>query len=118
MISSFILNPESFKSILSIGNLSAVGEEPIDTLIARIETLITAELEEPARSEALDVLKQYIGYKLALVDLETELAENSWLTVEADPDVMFDTPITERWQKAVQMLGIDAAQLSSEIGHA
>jgi len=27
MISSYILNPESFKSILSIGNLSAIGEE-------------------------------------------------------------------------------------------
>ncbi len=50
--------------------------------------------------------------------LEIELSENSWLTVEADPDVMFDTPINERWQKAVQMLGIDVAQLSSEIGHA
>ncbi|NVD05610.1 YqgE/AlgH family protein [Vibrio sp. JPW-9-11-11] len=50
--------------------------------------------------------------------LETELSENSWLTVEADPDVMFDTPINERWQKAVKMLGIDVAQLSSDIGHA
>ncbi|KJY81433.1 hypothetical protein TW81_18495 [Vibrio galatheae] len=50
--------------------------------------------------------------------LESELSENSWLTVEADPDVMFDTPINERWQKAVQMLGIDVAQLSSDIGHA
>lgn len=27
MISSYVLNPESFKSLLSIGNLSAVGEE-------------------------------------------------------------------------------------------
>ena len=50
--------------------------------------------------------------------LEIELSENSWLTVEADPNVMFDTPINERWQKAVQMLGIDVAQLSSQIGHA
>ncbi|MDA0149929.1 YqgE/AlgH family protein [Vibrio sp. LaRot3] len=50
--------------------------------------------------------------------LETELAENSWLTIEADPDIMFETPVKERWQKAVQMLGIDVAQLSSQIGHA
>ena len=50
--------------------------------------------------------------------LEIELSENSWLTVEADPNVMFDTPINERWQKAVQMLGIDVSQLSSDIGHA
>ena len=50
--------------------------------------------------------------------LEIELSENSWLTIEADPDVIFNTPIAERWKKAVQMLGINVAQLSSEIGHA
>ena len=50
--------------------------------------------------------------------LETELTENSWLTVEADPKVIFDTPISDRWKVAVQMLGINAAQLSSDAGHA
>ncbi len=50
--------------------------------------------------------------------LEKELAENSWLTVEADPSVIFDTPIEERWSKAVQMLGVNPAQLSIDAGHA
>ncbi|OOF14148.1 MULTISPECIES: YqgE/AlgH family protein [unclassified Salinivibrio] len=50
--------------------------------------------------------------------LELELAENSWLTLEADPKVIFDTPLSERWQKALDQLGIKAANLSSEIGHA
>lgn len=50
--------------------------------------------------------------------LEQELAENSWLTIEADPIVIFDTPINERWEKALSHLGISAANLSSEIGHA
>ncbi len=50
--------------------------------------------------------------------LEQELAENSWLTVEADASVMFDTPVDKRWEKAVSMLGIDAAQLSADAGHA
>ncbi len=58
----------------------------------------------------------YSGWEAG--QLENELAENSWLTIEADPDVIFNTPITERWQKAVQMLGIDAAQLSIQAGHA
>ncbi|WP_047046207.1 YqgE/AlgH family protein [Vibrio mexicanus] len=58
----------------------------------------------------------YSGWEAG--QLENELAENSWLTIEADPDVIFNTPITERWQKAVQMLGIDAAQLSNQAGHA
>ncbi|MEZ9297769.1 YqgE/AlgH family protein [Vibrio splendidus] len=50
--------------------------------------------------------------------LEIELTENSWLTVEADPKVIFDTPISDRWKMAVQMLGINAAQLSADAGHA
>ncbi|KII77366.1 YqgE/AlgH family protein [Vibrio renipiscarius] len=58
----------------------------------------------------------YSGWEAG--QLETELAENSWLTIEADPTVIFETPVTERWQTAVQMLGIDVAQLSSDVGHA
>lgn len=50
--------------------------------------------------------------------LEQELADNSWLTVEADASVIFETPIQERWSKAVQMLGVDPAQLSIDAGHA
>ncbi|MCK6263042.1 YqgE/AlgH family protein [Vibrio sp. ZSDE26] len=58
----------------------------------------------------------YSGWEAG--QLEVELAENSWLTIEADPDVIFNTPIRERWRAAVQMLGIDAAQLSTQTGHA
>jgi len=50
--------------------------------------------------------------------LENELAENSWLTVEADPSVIFSTPVQERWHKAVQMLGVEPSQLSTDAGHA
>ncbi|WP_054674976.1 YqgE/AlgH family protein [Parasalinivibrio latis] len=50
--------------------------------------------------------------------LEQELAENSWLTIEADPDLIFNTPINERWSKALAQLGINPLHLSDEIGHA
>ena len=50
--------------------------------------------------------------------LETELQENSWLTIDADSDILFNTPIEQRWQKATEKLGIDIAHLSSDIGHA
>ncbi|MGL6261386.1 YqgE/AlgH family protein [Vibrio sp. WXL210] len=50
--------------------------------------------------------------------LESELAENSWLTIEADASLIFDTPNDEKWRKAVEKLGIDPAQLSSLSGHA
>lgn len=50
--------------------------------------------------------------------LEAELHANSWLTIDADTDILFNTPIEQRWQKATKKLGIDIAHLSSEIGHA
>ncbi|MDR9828316.1 YqgE/AlgH family protein [Vibrio sp. FNV 38] len=50
--------------------------------------------------------------------LEVELAENSWLTIEADSTLIFDTPNDEKWHKAVEKLGINPAQLSSIAGHA
>jgi len=50
--------------------------------------------------------------------LETELQANSWLTIDADSDILFNTPIELRWQKATEKLGIDIAHLSSDIGHA
>ncbi|HET8816720.1 MAG TPA: YqgE/AlgH family protein [Pseudidiomarina sp.] len=50
--------------------------------------------------------------------LEQELAENSWLTIPADPDILFNTPVRERWQKAAARLGIDVWQLGPDVGHA
>ncbi len=50
--------------------------------------------------------------------LESEIGENSWLTVPADPAVIFDTPIEQRYDKALSLLGLQAWMLSSEAGHA
>ncbi len=50
--------------------------------------------------------------------LESEIGENSWLTVPADPAVIFDTPIAQRYDKALSLLGLQAWMLSSEAGHA
>ncbi|GAA6172355.1 YqgE/AlgH family protein [Colwellia sp. KU-HH00111] len=50
--------------------------------------------------------------------LEAELKANSWLTIDADSDILFNTPIEQRWQKATEKLGIDIAHLSSDVGHA
>ena len=49
--------------------------------------------------------------------LEEELKANSWLTTPADSDILFNTPIEQRWKKATEKLGIDIAHLSSDIGH-
>jgi len=50
--------------------------------------------------------------------LEAEISQNAWLTVKADPALLFDTPAEERFIQAYQMLGIDPALLSPAAGHA
>jgi putative transcriptional regulator len=50
--------------------------------------------------------------------LEEEIKTNSWLLTPADGDIVFNTPIEQRWKKATEKLGIDMAHLSADIGHA
>lgn len=50
--------------------------------------------------------------------LELELSRNGWLTVQADADVIFDTPVSERYTRALSLLGIQPGALVGDIGHA
>ncbi|HYD60650.1 MAG TPA: YqgE/AlgH family protein [Noviherbaspirillum sp.] len=50
--------------------------------------------------------------------LEEEIARNGWLTVRADPAIIFDLPIEERFAAAMKLLGIDPMMLAGEAGHA
>ncbi len=50
--------------------------------------------------------------------LDEEMAANAWLSVKADPNIIFDTPTEQRWQAAAKLLGVDMALLSDQIGHA
>jgi putative transcriptional regulator len=50
--------------------------------------------------------------------LESELAENTWLHVKASPEVIFDTPVSERYTKALALLGLQEWMISREVGRA
>jgi putative transcriptional regulator len=50
--------------------------------------------------------------------LESELADNAWLTVPADNELLFDVPLEMRWQAATARLGVDPGQLAGYAGHA
>ena len=85
-------------------------------------------LEMTTSKDVLEALSTGAGPKKVLVSLgysawgegqlESELAENSWLTVEADTAVIFDTPIAERYDRALLLLGLQSWMLSPEAGHA
>ncbi|HSP24095.1 MAG TPA: YqgE/AlgH family protein [Saliniramus sp.] len=50
--------------------------------------------------------------------LEGEIQQNGWLNCPADPSVVFDFAIEEKYERAMRVIGIDPAMLSSSAGHA
>jgi len=50
--------------------------------------------------------------------LESEIAQNAWLSVPATPQIIFDTPFELRWHESTRLLGFDPSTLSHQAGHA
>ena len=76
-------------------------------------------LEAVARGEGPRELIVSLGYAgWSAGQLEQEIAQNAWLTVAADPDVLFETPVEARLPAAMRLLGIDFSRLSDAVGHA
>lgn len=89
---------------------------------------IPGGLEMTTSKDVLEALSTGYGPRRVLVtlgysswgegQLETELGENSWLTVDADQSVIFDTPVEQRYDKALSLLGLQSWMISSQVGHA
>ena len=85
-------------------------------------------LEMTTSKDVLEALSSGGGPRRVLVtlgysswgegQLESEIAGNSWLTVGADADLVFDTPVEQRYDTALRLLGLEAWMLSPDIGHA
>lgn len=50
--------------------------------------------------------------------LEQEIADNAWLTSEADNDILFNSSGQQSWQRAAGLLGIDINLMTNTAGHA
>ncbi len=63
----------------------------------------------------IEIVLGYAGWTAG--QLDQEILDNSWLSVPANPEILFCTPPEHRWKAAAQLLGIDTSQLSSEDRH-
>ncbi len=76
-------------------------------------------LQEVAAGKGPEKLLVTLGYSgWGAGQLENELAQNAWLNVEADIDVIFSTPPELRYPAALKLLGIDPIMLTGAAGHA
>lgn len=89
---------------------------------------IPGGLEMTTSKDVLEALANGAGPKRVLVtlgysgwgagQLEEEIGRNSWINVQAEPGIIFETPVEQRYDKALSLLGIDVRMLSQEAGHA
>ena len=102
----------------------------LHTLDYRIETTVTVN-QEYGITSTLDILKVianvagpkeslvFLGYSgWATGQLEQEIADNGWLIADATHELVFLTPIENKWRAALASMKIDPALLSIECGHA
>jgi putative transcriptional regulator len=85
-------------------------------------------LEMTTSRDVLEALSSGVGPRRVLItlgysswgegQLESELGENTWLTVPASADVIFDVPMAERYDRALDLLGLKSWMLSPDAGHA
>ena len=64
-----------------------------------------------SREQRLNVYVGYAGWGAG--QLEREIQEGSWLTVDIDADFIFETDRNEMWSEALARLGVDADMLLS-----
>jgi len=83
-------------------------------LTATIDVLkAIAQGEGPARSL---LALGYAGWGAG--QLDNEIRDNAWLSVEPDDDLLFGTDIDTKWERAIAKIGVDFSMLSGEAGHA
>jgi len=104
----FVLHtpPQTFSSTLTVNNAVSLTTSK-DVLEA---------VSQGAGPDKFMVSLGYAGWSPG--QLEDELKQNAWLSVAADPQVIFDLPPEDRLPAAMKLLGIDFASLSDEAGPA
>lgn len=107
-----------------------VLHEQLDDDAARFNSSlrIPGGLEMTTSKDVLEALANGSGPTKILVtlgysgwgagQLEEEMGRNNWINVDAEPEIIFNTPVEQRYDKALSLLGIDPAMLSADAGHA
>lgn len=84
-------------------------------------TLTTSRdiLEGLASGEGPELALLALGYAgWGAGQLESEMLSNSWLSSDADDQILFQAPLDDRWHHAAARLGVNIETLTGIVGHA
>lgn len=89
---------------------------------------VSPEIQLTISRDVLDAIASGAGPGESLValgyagwdagQLEHEILQNTWLTVPATTDIIFNVPFDQRWSVAARSIGVDISQISPHAGHA
>lgn len=89
---------------------------------------VSPDIQLTLSRDVLDAIATGVGPSQSLValgyagweagQLEAEMLQNTWLSVPASREIIFDVPFADRWMSAAGSLGIDISQMSPDAGHA
>jgi len=101
---------------------SAEYQSSLQTLKVNDDFAMTATLdilEDIAVGDGPDRALMMLGYAgWGPMQLEAEIAENGWLTVDADQHLVFALDDEDKWSAALKSLGVDPKGLSAAAGRA
>jgi putative AlgH/UPF0301 family transcriptional regulator len=83
---------------------------------AQLQEALTYQEIHGGRIGACLVTLGYAGWGAG--QLESEIAQNAWLTVNAAPQIIFDVPAVDKYDAALRLLGVNSSQLTGHAGHA
>ncbi len=103
--------------------IHSTTDKPWDSTITTSEvTSLTSSrdiLEAIASGNGPEQFLVALGYAgWSSGQLEKEIIDNAWLNTPCGEDIIYNTPINQRWNAAASQLGIDINQLTAPAGHA
>jgi len=87
-----------------------------DDILLSTSRDIIEDIARGALQHRYMLLLGYTGWDAG--QLEQEITQNDWMISPASQDIIFDTPLSERWEKSAIQMGVRRERLSNQIGHA
>jgi putative transcriptional regulator len=110
------------------GHASPLPEDDKEPSVYASTMTVPGGLEMTTSKDVLEAISTGAGPRRVFISLgyaswgegqlESELGENSWITIEADSAIIFETPVAQRYERALALLGLESWMISTQAGRA
>jgi lipase chaperone LimK len=91
---------------------NAIDEEPVATILQRIHHDLANQLQDPALAQARDLLKRYLDYRLAMLDLPQQRQEHTAAAFSLHLQTL--TQLRERYFSAAENQAFFSSDMSQD----